>query len=378
MVGLLDELGVGIPITGAGFLQARFSLSASALTLALFTLPIAFATLVEPPLLLWASGKPRARGAAISVLAIALGALLAAFVQSYEALVFALMLWYTATGLASGLAQAELMDRAPHERELSLSRWTLASSIGDLIAPSLLSLSVALGLRDRGALLVVALCCVLTACSLWRLPTQAPNPAEEQEEEEPSLGKPPREIVQNRPLLLWLLAASLCDLMDETLAALAALRVHQRFGDDPRALALVLTAFMASSLLGLSALERLLPRIAARRLLALSCVGSALVFLAFVAADSLWTLALTAFLLELFVVAHYPLTQAQAYAAAPSHSAWVATLSSVFSGLTLVYAPLIGWVADRHGLTSALLLLLAQPLGVLLLAALATAAERRR
>lgn len=363
-VGLLDELGTGIPITGAALLRSRFELSASTLTLALFTIPVGFATIVEPPLLLWASRLPRARGAAVGLVGIALAALLAAFARSYEALVGALMLWYVATGLASGLAQAELMDLAPTERERNLSRWTLASAVGDLVAPSLLAASVAYGLADRGALVAVAACCVATALWLLRLPRSV---GEVEEEPEPLFRAPPQAVTHNRPLMAWLFAAALCDLMDETLTALAALRVHQYFGADPHALAVVLTAFMASSFVGLTLLDRLLPHVSARRLLLFACIGGAAAYLVFVNSQTVAGMALAAFVMELFIVVHYPIAQAQAYAAAPEHSGWVATLSSILSGLSLAYAPLLGWIADAYGLTWALLLLLVQPTGVLLM-----------
>ena len=372
MVGLLDELGTGIPITGAALLRTRFELSASALTLALFTIPVGFATIVEPPLLLWASRLPRARGAAVGLVAIAFAALLAGFARSYEALVGALMLWYVATGLASGLAQAELMDLAPAERERNLSRWTLASAVGDLIAPSLLALSVAHGFTDRGALVVVAMCCIATALWLLRLPARA---GEVDAEPDSIFRAPPRAVTRNRPLMAWLFAAALCDLMDETLTALAALRVHQYFGDDPRALATVLTAFMASSFVGLTLLDRLLPRVSARRLLLFSCLGGGAAYVVFVNTQTIVTMAAAAFVMELFIVVHYPITQAQAYAAAPEHSGWVATLSSILSGLSLAYAPLLGWVADRYGLTLALTLLLVQPVGILALMHIARRSE---
>jgi hypothetical protein len=119
----------------------------------------------------------------------------------------------SAIGLASGLAQAELMDRDPDQRERNLTRWTLLSAIGDIAAPVLLAVSVRLQAGYRGALLAAALGCLLLAWRLWSIPAAAAG-AEEGSQLTPSRL---REILRNRPLLIWLAGASLCDLMDETL-----------------------------------------------------------------------------------------------------------------------------------------------------------------
>lgn len=361
--GLLDELSTGVPVSAAGLLQTQLQLSASLLTLALFTIPIGVAIVIEPPLLLWAGKRARPRVISLSLIMVALGTVLLAFARSFVGLTLSLTLWYPAIGLASGLAQAELMDRDPEQRERNLTRWTLLSAIGDVAAPALLAASLQLHAGYRGALLAAALVCLLLALRLWSLPTAAASAGEEPA---PS-AKPLREVVRNRALLIWLLGASLCDLMDETLTALAAVRVERQLPDDAWALFMVLSALPLGGTLSLLIVERALRRIRATLLLGMSCVLSVLALGLFLLSRSVEALAISAFLLGAADAAHYPIAQAQAYRAAPDDSDWVASLGSAFTALTVLCTPLLGLVVDRYGLTWGFLTLCLQPVGLLVI-----------
>ncbi|HEX6245902.1 MAG TPA: MFS transporter [Polyangiales bacterium] len=370
--GLLDELSTGVPVSAAGLFQTHLSLSASLLTLGLFTIPVGIAIVIEPPLFLWAGKRSRTRVISVSLLLVALGAVLLAFTRSFVGLLLSLTVWYPAIGLASGLAQAELMDREPEQRERNLTRWTLLSAIGDVAAPALLAGSLKLRASYWGALLVAALVCLLLALRLWFV---APVDPSEEEEEAPST-KSLRAILKNRALLIWLLGASLCDLMDETLTALAAVRVEHELHGDAWALLLVLSAIPLGGTLSLLLVEWLLLRVRATLLLGVSCVLSVLALGLFLLSRSAEAMALSAFLLGAADAAHYPIAQAQAYRAAPEDSSWVASLGSAFTVLTVVSTPLLGWVVDRHGLSWGFLTLCLQPAGLLLI--LSMTRTRRR
>jgi predicted MFS family arabinose efflux permease len=370
--GLLDELSTGVPVSAAGLFQTRLQISASLLTLGLFTIPVGVAIAIEPPLFLWAGKRSRTRVISISLLLVALGAVLLAFTGSFMGLLLSLTLWYPAIGLAAGLAQAELMDREPAQRERNLTRWTLLSAIGDVAAPALLAASVKLHASYRGALLVAALVCILLALRLWFIAPVSPS----EEEEDVPKTKSLRAILQNRALLIWLLGASLCDMMDETLTALAAVRVERELHGDPWALLLVLSAIPLGGTLSLLAVERLLLRMRATLLLGASCVLTVLALALFLVSRSVEAMALSALLLGAADAAHYPIAQAQAYRAAPEDSDWVASLGSAFTILTVISTPVLGLVVDHHGLSWGFLTLCLQPAGLLLILG-ATRADRR-
>jgi fucose permease len=171
--------------------------------------------------------------------------------------------------------------------------------------------------------------------------------------------------------LLWLIGVALCSLLDEIVALLIGMRIDAA-GGDTAVVARALFAFTAGGVAGLLLLDRLLKRLAALRLLALSCLGCALVTSALLCTDSLVWVAPLLFLVGIFTAAHYPLAQAQAYAALPGRSTLVAAAGQPLLLLDLTFPLGIGWLADGFGLTLALSATLLQPLGLLLIVAVAT------
>lgn len=362
-LAFLDEISTGVPIAASGLLLTTLGLSTTQLTLALFALPTGFALLVEAPLMLWASARSIGKTVALAVGVVGISALLAARACCFEELLLALMLWYPAVGVATGLGQAALMNDAPNARAANMTRWTIAATLGDLAVPCLLGLSVRLGAGYRAALIAVAVIAFIAAFRLWHKSSQVDA---DDASEPPSPARSLRRLWSNRALTSWLVGASLCDLMDETLVALAALRVQARFGEDALALTVILGALTLSALAGLTLGERLLMRHPPRRLLAAAAIGSILSFLLFLCSDGLLALTLSSLLMGATAALHHPIAQSQAYAAEPNDAAYVATLTSLFDVSTLIAPPLLGLAVDRVGLTFALSLLLVQPLGLLL------------
>lgn len=95
----------------------------------------------------------------------------------------------------------------------------------------------------------------------------------------------------------------------------------------------------------------------------LACVALLVVFPAWLFAPPVVAVPATA-LLGAAAVPLWPLCTARAYD--QGRPALVAALAQVYGPLDLVLPALLGVVADRWGLAAALLLLLAQPLGILL------------
>jgi fucose permease len=220
---------------------------------------------------------------------------------------------------------------------------------------------------------MVALVAAVAAVRLWRVRP----PSDVADQDEPVVR--PRSFARlraNRVLVAWLLGAALCDLMDETLVAFTALRVQAQFGEDALALTTVLGALNVSALLGLAIADRLLVRHTTQRLLVVSCLASIAAFALFLWCDGLLGMTIAVFFVGASAALHHPLAQAQAYAAEPDDAAWVATLGSLFGICALIAPPILGWVADAHGLLAALALLLVQPLG-LLWVVFATRGDRR-
>ena len=85
-------------------------------------------------------------------------------------------------------------------------------------------------------------------------------------------------------------------------------------------------------------------------------------------ASAPWLAAALLFLTGATAAPLYPISKAQAYRALPGDSAAVGAAGALFSPIELVLPFALGWLAEAAGLRVALLALLAQRLGVLVIA----------
>jgi FSR family fosmidomycin resistance protein-like MFS transporter len=366
-VEFLDELVSGIPPLASPELQANFQVSYGQ---AAGWLVFAFGlgALAETPVLLFSEGRDRrrfVRGGLLAVAAVSFGA---ASAPSYPVLFAALALWGLASGVGVSLSQATLMDAHPEQRERALTRWVFLGALGDLATPALLAGLAALTLGWRSGFGAGGVLFVIAALALPRtFPRAAGDPRGEE-------GAPLRAALRDASaaprLWLWLAGAMLCSLLDEVFLAFGALYLRDRLSADLAARSLVFTCFMAASLPGLALQERLLSRVTGRTLLAVEAALTALFLVAWIEAPSLLWSAIFATALGACVPGLYALAKARAFAALPARSATVVALSSLFGWLDLLLPAGLALVADAFGLRVTLWLLLAQPLGLLLIAAL--------
>jgi FSR family fosmidomycin resistance protein-like MFS transporter len=367
MVAFTDELATGVVPSGAPELLDAFDLTpARAAGWTLFAFQILGAVL-EPPLLALAQGRRERRMRGVGLALMAASTLAAALAPSYGLFLGALMLYGVASGLGTSLSEAALVSANPGRGEAVLARWSLLGHLGDLLAPAVLAASVVLGLGFRGALVAVAAIATVQAVAAWG----AGGGGGEEAEDGPgvSLREALRLALRCRPLLGWSLVTVLCGLMDEVLVAFGALYLDERLGVGATGRAVILSAWMLGAILGAVLLERFASRFNPSTLLALSGLGSAGAYAAWLAATHpvLSTVALG--VAGLFSSAHYPLLRARAFAALPEHPNVVLAVASLFSGVELLLPLLVGGVADGLGVFAAMGVLLAQPVGVVLSAA---------
>jgi MFS transporter, FSR family, fosmidomycin resistance protein len=360
-IDFFDELASGLPSAGAPELRGALDTSVAVLTVVVFTAPQLFAMVVDTPLLVWAERHRRAPMVALGLFGMGLSLLLSGLARTPLEFALAFALYHPASGLACSLAQASLMDHDPERREHGMTAWVIAGTLGDLVAPLAIAAAV-LGLGTfRGAWLVVGAGLVVLAPFIARRELPRLTPVDDDE----ATGGTFRSALRNRPLVVWLSGVALCGLLDETLTAFGALWLAERFPGSPLAVTAGLTACTLGGLVGLFALKRLLHRFSPLRLLGASCAGSLVLFAGWLGSGSVVASTLLLFGLGVLVAWQYPLAQAQAYRAAEGRSGQVAVLGPLFSALELVSPIALGVLADRSGLTLALVALLVQPLGLL-------------
>lgn len=358
-------------------MREAFEADVTALTLAVFVVPQLLAMVLEPLLLVWAERWSRPLVLACSVFGMALSIGLGALCWDATSFAVAFAVYAPSSGVACGTAQAALMAAKPDAQEQSMTDWTLAGYAGDLGTPALLWATASLGWGWRAAFGLTSLVACGLSLSFLALYFSARSRGElstgraaefdtDEASTEEAVGALAafRLASANRPLMLWLSAVAACSFMDEILGVLVGLRVHERTG-EVGAVAEMLMAFTAGGIVGLGLLRALLRRLDTDRLLVGALIGCLFSYAAWLALPMSPAATAAMFASGLFASAHYPLAQARAYRALPHRPALVAATAQVFSGFDLVLPVALGMVADRFGLTAALLLLSLQPLGIL-------------
>lgn len=337
-------------------LRLEHRLSATTLTTVLFTVPFLVGMVAEPVALAFSERFDRRRVIAACLLALSVAELGVVLAPGPWTLSFAIAAWGVAIGIATTLAEVALVTTHRGDTERIMARWALWGVIGDLIAPLLFSAAAAVGLGWRWVLIAGAAVSLLDAALVV---TGPPLEGEEDEEEEVPLRTAMASLARQPGVWLWLGAAAVCSLFDETFVAFGTLwlRAH---GVDAVGQGAAFTAFALGGAVGLKLVERVADTASGQ--LRVASVALLVLFPAWLLAPPTLAVPGTAFL-GAAAVPLWPLCTARAYdQGRPAH---VAALSQVFGPLDIVLPALLGLVADRFGLGVAMVLLLAQPVLIL-------------
>jgi MFS family permease len=371
-----------VPAVGAASIQDSLGTSHQGVALGLLSGPLLLALVLEPVLFVLADRYPRKIFICGGLFAMAGAAFVAAWAPGPIALGLTLGVAYVASGCGATLAEATLVDARPHERERTMTRWSMMGMVGDLAAPALMAAVAWAALGWRHAFVVVGIAVGLWALALTRVgfpvpatsaepPTAIAGPGDGAGIADSAIAvtdPPPRRASLRsalRPrLLLWLLAATFCDLLDEILVVFASIHLRDALGAGAGARSVVLAAFVAGSAAGLAITDRLLQRMAALRVLALSSLLCAGLYLAWLAAPTVGLSAVLMIGVGATAAPLYPIAAAQAYAALPGRSGTVHAIGHLFTPLSMAFPLALGWIADQASPAAALLVLVAQPVVV--------------
>ncbi|HXF63144.1 MAG TPA: MFS transporter [Caldilineaceae bacterium] len=369
-VPLIDELAGGLPVLALPVIQQDLGLTYLQVGW-LFALPT-LAGLLADPLLHAASDflpkRPLLLGG-MGVLAAAF--LLAAASQTFAGLLLAFALVGLVNSGALGAAQGLLIDRAPAASLQVMTRWTLTSAIGDLLAPIWVTAVAAFQLGWRfllgsGAFLWAVW---LLALLPQRLSTAAVPPATHAQEgfSLTALRANLADALKTPLLLRWLGLTILPTALDEIFLGFAGLFLRERLALEPAAISMALGAPLVTGLLSLALLERLRGYLAPVPLLALSALIALAGLLCFVFAGSLWAALLGLALTGFGAATWYPIAKAGAYTTLPGRSGAVRALVSLGAPFEIGLPLLIGAVAEGWGIQAGISTLLLAPAMVLLL-----------
>ena len=185
-----------------------------------------------------------------------------------------------------------------------------------------------------------------------------------------------REALRDKLLVAWLFGTTLCDLLDEILVVFASLHLRVELRASPLWQSAVVVALVIGGALGLVACDVLLRRWSERVVLVISAIGTVVCYVPWLLAPTPLVSALLMLPVGACAAPLYPLAAAQAYARQPEASGAVLAVGHLFTPVALALPFLVGLVADHAGTATALALLVAQPLGLVVLVAATRARQR--
>jgi FSR family fosmidomycin resistance protein-like MFS transporter len=365
LIEFFDELTYAIDGAALPWIRAELGLTYAQIGLML-GLPGFMSTLIEPAILLLGDTNLRKRLVVSGGLVMALSLAIIAASHGFPALLLAFVMSYPASGAFVTLSQATLMDLNRGRETHMMARWTVAGSLGNLIGPFLLAIGFAVSLGWRWAYaclgafgLALALRC-LTRPFPSRLAANH-NP--------PDLRKLLHDLwhtARNRKLLRWLGLLEMSDLMMDVFTSYLALYFSDVAGASPTQTSLILGASMVASLASDIAVIPLLERISDRTLIRISSGVTAVLFVGLLLSPWMAVKIILLLLVRLFTLGWYPILQGEAYASVPGKSGTVMAMNSIAGILGSIFISMIGLIANRLGLATAMWFLLLGPVSLLL------------
>ena len=294
--------------------------------------------------------------------------------QGFLVLLAAWVVFFPASGAFVSLSQASLMDADPTRREQNMARWTFTGSAANVVGALALAAAVALGLGWRGAFLSLAMLTIPAIVAARRV---QPGPAaRDPDRDAASFVKGVRtamSALRRFAVVKWLALLQASDLMLDNFRGFLALYMVDVAGVSESSAALTLAVLVGVGLIGDFLLIPLLERVRGLTYLRFSVAAILLLYPAFLLAPSFELKLAAVGALGFANAGWYSILQGQAYSSLPGRSGTIVALGNVF-GLAASLVPLgLGVVAATWGLDTAMWLLLAGP--VLLLIGIARTAS---
>ena len=370
LIEVLDELVYGANETAWPLIRSDLGLTYVQIGLIL-SLPGLIGNMIEPFLgILADTGRRRALILGGGV-CFAAALLLISRAPHYLGLLLAVSLFNPSSGAFVSLSQASLMDSQPERHEQNMARWTFAGSLGVVAGPLVLSGSVALGWGWRGLFAALAGLSLLALLVAWRtlpagrqlLPSSQPPAAPL------SFGQSARRALQalrRKEVLRWLVLLEFSDLMLDVLYSYLALYLVDVAGLNFETAALAVAVWSGVGLLGDFLLIPLLERVRGLDYLRVSVLLELALFPAFLLIQAWIPRLVILGLLGFFNSGWYAILSGRLYSAMPGQSGAVLTVGNVAGWFGKLIPLGIGLAAQHFGLQSAMWLLLAGPLVLLL------------
>jgi FSR family fosmidomycin resistance protein-like MFS transporter len=367
LIEFLDELVFGVGEAAWPLVRDELGLNYVQIGLAL-SLPGVLGNIIEPFLFVLGDIWKRRTIILAGGLFFALSLILTGISSAFYLFLFSLILFNPASGAFVSLSQASLMDSDPGRHEQNMARWAFAGSLGVIFGPILVG---GLALLDWGwrpaYWILTALSLLVLFTAFKRLPdlTSVPAPFPSFQAFFGSFGAS-LSTLRNRIVLRWLILLEFSDLMLDILHGFLALYLVDVMNLSVANAAFVLTLYTGIGLAGDFLLIPLLERVKGLDYLRFSVVMECILLPLFLLSSVLWVKLTLLGFIALFVVGWYAILKANLFSSMQGQSGTAQALSSV-SGIAGKLIPLgMGLAAQAYGLQTAMWLLLAGPIALLL------------
>lgn len=366
-IEFLDELVFGVGEAAWPLVRDELGLNYVQIGLAL-SLPGILGNIIEPFLFVLGDIWKRRTIILAGGLFFALSLVFTGISSAFYLFLFSLILFNPASGAFVSLSQASLMDSDPARHEQNMARWAFVGSLGVIFGPILIA---GLALLDWGwrpaywILTALSLLVLFTAFKRLPDPTSVPAPFPSFRAFFNSVGSA-LSALKNRIVLRWLILLEFSDLMLDILHGFLALYLVDVMNLSVANAAFVLTVYTGIGLAGDFLLIPLLERVKGLDYLRFSVVMECILLPLFLLSSVLWVKLTLLGFIGLFVVGWYAILKANLFSSMQGKSGTTQALSSV-SGIAGKLIPLgMGLAAQAYGLQTAMWLLLAGPIALLL------------
>lgn len=367
LIEFLDELVFGVGEAAWPLIRNDLGLNYIQIGLAL-SLPGFLANFIEPFLFTVSDVWKRRAVILLGGTFFTVSLLLTGLSKSFSLLLFSYILFHPSSGAFVGISQASLMDLDPARREHNMARWTFAGSLGVVVGPILLAGAAWIGFGWRGMFLGLALLSTLILLIAWtRIPNDKPYLVSL-----PPLNDIWRQFgatfsaLKSWSVVRWLVLLEFSDLMLDIFYGFLPLYFVDVVSLTPAQAALSVAVWSGVGLLGDFLLIPLVERVKGLDYLRISVILELVLFPLFLLASRPWFKLILVGLMGFFNAGWYAILKANLYESMHGKSGMALTLDNV-SGLIGKLIPFgIGVAAQTFGLGTAMWLLLAGPIAVLI------------
>ncbi|MEN9563176.1 MAG: hypothetical protein RIR73_1420 [Chloroflexota bacterium] len=367
LIEFLDELVFGVIETAWPLIRTDLNLTYTQIGL-LLSLPGILAAFIEPFIGILGDVWRRRLLIIGGGILFTVSLFMTSISHSFLFLLFSIILFNPSSGALVNLSQANLMDSAPERHEQNMARWTFAGSLGVLTGPLLLGLFVYLGLGWRGTyalLTAISAACVLIA--IRYLPIDKKNTPFPSFTEVFNGFKAAFQALKRKEVWRWLLLLEFADLMLDVIFSFLALYFVDVVGVNETQAGIAVTIWLVMGLLTdlffIPIVDRLKDSI---RYLRTTAFFEAFAFVAFLLIPGFLPKILLIILVNILNTGWYPILQGRLYSSLPGQSASIMAIGAVTDPLAKLLPLLIGILADRFGLGSAMWLLLLGPIALII------------